>query len=77
MCPTSKSPNTFSSQMTVVECYTGFQKMDPPDSSSKLPPAFTSLLVEGIAHNTTGSVFRSEVRSIYFGTSLIFDLVLI
>ncbi|KAL0726682.1 hypothetical protein Bca4012_022775 [Brassica carinata] len=47
-------------EMTVVECYAGFQKMDPPDSSSKLPPAFTSKLVEGIAHNTTGSVFRSE-----------------
>ncbi|CAH2077539.1 unnamed protein product [Thlaspi arvense] len=47
-------------EMTVVECYAGFQKMDPPDSSSKLPPAFTSILVEGIAHNTTGSVFRSE-----------------
>ncbi|RIA04867.1 hypothetical protein BRARA_K00865 [Brassica rapa] len=47
-------------EMTVVECYTGFQKMDPPDSSSKLPPPFTSILVEGIAHNTTGSVFRSE-----------------
>lgn len=62
MCPTSESPDTFSlSQMTVVECYAGFQKMDPPDSSSKLPPGFTSILVEGIAHNTTGSVFRSEV----------------
>ncbi|KAG7540966.1 P-type ATPase cytoplasmic domain N [Arabidopsis thaliana x Arabidopsis arenosa] len=47
-------------EMTVVECYAGFQKMDPPDSSSKLPSAFTSILVEGIAHNTTGSVFRSE-----------------
>ncbi|CAA7048833.1 unnamed protein product [Microthlaspi erraticum] len=47
-------------EMTVVECYAGFQKMDPPDSSSKLPPGFTSILVEGIAHNTTGSVFRSE-----------------
>ncbi|KAH0901267.1 hypothetical protein HID58_040770 [Brassica napus] len=47
-------------EMTVVESYAGFQKMDPPDSSSKLPPAFTSKLVEGIAHNTTGSVFRSE-----------------
>jgi Ca2+-transporting ATPase len=47
-------------EMTVVECYAGLQKMDSPDSSSKLPSAFTSILVEGIAHNTTGSVFRSE-----------------
>ncbi|KAJ4899354.1 plasma membrane-type protein [Raphanus sativus] len=47
-------------EMTVVECYTGLQKMDSPDSSSKLPPTFTSILVEGVAHNTTGSVFRSE-----------------
>lgn len=53
--------------MTVVECYAGFQKMDPPDSSSKLPSAFTSILVEGIAHNTTGSVFRSEVGLKFFG----------
>ncbi|CAH8274877.1 unnamed protein product [Arabidopsis lyrata] len=51
-------------EMTVVECYAGFQKMDPPDSSSKLPSAFTSRLVEGIAHNTTGSVFRSETGEI-------------
>ncbi|XP_010541090.1 PREDICTED: calcium-transporting ATPase 10, plasma membrane-type [Tarenaya hassleriana] len=47
-------------EMTVVEAYTGFQKMDPPDSHAKLPPTFTSLLVEGIAHNTSGSVFQSD-----------------
>lgn len=61
--------------MTVVECYAGFQKMDPPDSSSKLPSAFTSILVEGIAHNTTGSVFRSEVGLKFFGNLRISRLV--
>ncbi|XP_047330367.1 calcium-transporting ATPase 10, plasma membrane-type-like [Impatiens glandulifera] len=47
-------------QMTVVEAFISLKKMDPPDNKSLLPPTLTSLLVEGIAQNTTGSVFVSE-----------------
>lgn len=47
-------------QMTVVESFISLKKMDPPDNKSLLPPTLASLLVEGIAQNTTGSVFVSE-----------------
>ncbi|KAJ6742022.1 CATION TRANSPORTING ATPASE [Salix viminalis] len=47
-------------QMTIVEAYSGGQKIDPPDSKSQLPPILYSLLIEGIAQNTTGSVFVPE-----------------
>lgn len=47
--------------MTVVESYICGNKIDPLDSSSKLPPNVASLLIEGIAQNTTGSVFIPEV----------------
>ncbi|KAJ4845751.1 Calcium-transporting ATPase 10, plasma membrane-type [Turnera subulata] len=46
--------------MTVVEAYVCGQKMDPPDSKSNLCASVSSLLMEGIAQNTTGSVFTSE-----------------
>lgn len=49
--------------MTVVSTYIGGQKIDPPDSKSELPPMLFTLLVEGIAQNTTGSVFVPEVHS--------------
>jgi Ca2+-transporting ATPase len=70
--PDSKSLSFFShyfqrhffySQMTIVEAYSGGQKIDPPDSKSQLPPILSSLLMEGIAQNTTGSVFVPEVSS--------------
>lgn len=48
-------------QMTVVEAYICGKKIDPPGNSSLLPPKVTSLLIEGIAQNTTGSVFTFEV----------------
>ncbi|KAB1199073.1 Calcium-transporting ATPase 9, plasma membrane-type [Morella rubra] len=44
-------------QMTVVEAYVGRKKINPPDDSSQLAPGVCSLLLEGIAHNTTGNVF--------------------
>ncbi|XVF19075.1 hypothetical protein REPUB_Repub11eG0078900 [Reevesia pubescens] len=47
-------------QMTVVEAYVGGRKIDPPDSSSELPDTLTSLLIEGVAVNTNGSVFTPE-----------------
>ncbi|KAL0410263.1 UNVERIFIED_CONTAM: Calcium-transporting ATPase 10, plasma membrane-type [Sesamum latifolium] len=47
-------------QMTVVEAYACGKKVDPPDNKSLLPPRVISLLVEGVAQNTTGSVFVPE-----------------
>ncbi|KAF7814672.1 calcium-transporting ATPase 9, plasma membrane-type-like [Senna tora] len=44
-------------QMTVVEAYVGRNKLNPPDDSSKLHPEVLSLINDGIAQNTTGSVF--------------------
>ncbi|GMH03130.1 hypothetical protein Nepgr_004969 [Nepenthes gracilis] len=47
-------------QMTVVEAYASSKKMDPANDVSLLSPALSSLLIEGIAQNTTGSVFVPE-----------------
>ncbi|KAI8565883.1 hypothetical protein RHMOL_Rhmol03G0295700 [Rhododendron molle] len=47
-------------QMTVVETYVGGEKVESPDNGSVLPPKVKSLLIEGIAQNTTGSVFVPE-----------------
>ncbi|EPS71825.1 hypothetical protein M569_02931 [Genlisea aurea] len=46
--------------MTVVEAYVGREKIDPPEDGSKLNPKISSLLDEGLAQNTTGSVFLSK-----------------
>lgn len=61
-------------QMTVVEAYICGKKIDSPDNSSQLPPKVASLLIEGIAQNTTGSVFMSEVseQDVCFPFILIF-----
>ncbi|KAK9697974.1 hypothetical protein RND81_08G074200 [Saponaria officinalis] len=47
-------------QMTVLEAYVFGKKLDPPNSSSILSCVSSSLLLEGIAQNTTGSVFVPE-----------------
>ncbi|KAL9684528.1 hypothetical protein QQ045_021969 [Rhodiola kirilowii] len=47
-------------QMTIVSSYVGEKKIEPPYSSSLFSPRVCSLLIEGIAQNTTGSVFRPE-----------------
>ncbi|KAJ8499066.1 hypothetical protein OPV22_009618 [Ensete ventricosum] len=47
-------------QMTVVEAYVGGRKIDPPDNAELLSSTASSLLIEGIAQNTTGSVFVLE-----------------
>lgn len=47
--------------MTVVEVYACGKIVERPDNKSLLPPTIVSLLVEGIANNTTGSVFAAEV----------------
>ncbi|XP_051131349.1 calcium-transporting ATPase 10, plasma membrane-type-like [Andrographis paniculata] len=47
-------------EMTVVEAYAFGKKIDPPDNKLWVPPKLVSLLVEGIAQNTTGSIFVPE-----------------
>nr|GMC63316.1 calcium-transporting ATPase 10, plasma membrane-type [Ipomoea batatas] len=47
-------------QMTVVDAYIGGKRINPPDDKSQLPQKVIPLLLEGIAQNTTGSVFVSE-----------------
>lgn len=49
-------------KMTVVEAYVDGKKMDPPDNVDLLSSTVSSLLIEGIAQNTTGSVFEPEVK---------------
>lgn len=47
--------------MTVVEAYFGGKKIDPPHNRSGLSDKLCSLLVEGVAQNTNGSVYVPEV----------------
>ncbi|WVZ65438.1 hypothetical protein U9M48_014801 [Paspalum notatum var. saurae] len=47
-------------KMTVVEAYMGGKKLDPCDNAGTMCTSVTSLLIEGIAHNTTGTVFLPE-----------------
>ncbi|KAG8380254.1 hypothetical protein BUALT_Bualt07G0174100 [Buddleja alternifolia] len=47
-------------QMTVVEAYVGKNKIDPPEDGSQLEATISSLLDEGVAQNTAGSVFLSK-----------------
>ncbi|KAI4344481.1 hypothetical protein L6164_011702 [Bauhinia variegata] len=46
-------------KMTVVEGYVG-GKMDSPDNKSAISPLLSSLLIEGVAQNTNGSVYVPE-----------------
>ncbi|XP_071723879.1 calcium-transporting ATPase 10, plasma membrane-type-like isoform X1 [Rutidosis leptorrhynchoides] len=46
--------------MTVVEAYICGKKIDPPNNTSELPARIVSLLTEGVAQNTTGSVYLPE-----------------
>mgnify|MGYP003366480844 CR=1 FL=1 len=47
--------------MTVVEAITGGGKIDLSGSKSDVSPMLSSLLIEGIALNTNGSVYTPEV----------------
>lgn len=57
-------------QMTVVEAYVGRKKISPPEDRSQLQNEVSSLLDEGVALNTSGSVFVSKVfpRFVYFAS---------
>ncbi|PIN07951.1 Calcium transporting ATPase [Handroanthus impetiginosus] len=47
-------------QMTVVEAYVGKNKINPPDDGAQFHVTISSLLDEGLAQNTAGSVFLSK-----------------
>ncbi|KAL6292508.1 hypothetical protein ACE6H2_000650 [Prunus campanulata] len=47
-------------KMAVVEAFTGGKKIDISDNKSDLSPLLSALLIEGIALNTTGSVYVPE-----------------
>ncbi|PKA50857.1 Calcium-transporting ATPase 8, plasma membrane-type [Apostasia shenzhenica] len=47
-------------QMTVVEAHVGGIKLAVPDNAEQLSASIHSLLMEGIAQNTTGNVYEPE-----------------
>ena len=47
--------------MTVVEAFTGGRKIVLSGDKPDLSPMLSSLLIEGIAFNTNGSVYMPEV----------------
>ena len=49
--------------MTVVRSIVGGIELQPQSTIEKLPPTVTSFVLEGIAQNTSGSVFEPEVMS--------------
>lgn len=50
--------------MTVVEALVGRKKIEPPEDGSQLCAEVSTLINEGIAQNTSGSVFASKVLSL-------------
>ncbi|XP_066329558.1 calcium-transporting ATPase 5, plasma membrane-type-like isoform X1 [Miscanthus floridulus] len=52
------------SQMTVVQSIVGEVKLQPAGNVDKLSPTVVSLLLEGIAQNTSGSVFEAQDGSV-------------
>ncbi|XP_057548276.1 calcium-transporting ATPase 9, plasma membrane-type-like isoform X1 [Amaranthus tricolor] len=47
-------------QMTVVEAYAGKKKMSPPSDADQMHKKQSTLVIEGVAVNTTGSVFAPK-----------------
>jgi hypothetical protein len=56
-------------QMTVVEVYAGGSKINPPHQLES-SPKLRSLLIEGVAQNTNGSVFVPEVCLNWFSRAV-------
>lgn len=49
--------------MTVVEAFVGGLKIEPPDNVKLLSSTISTLILEGIAQNTSGSIYEPEVSS--------------
>ncbi|XP_047065852.1 calcium-transporting ATPase 5, plasma membrane-type [Lolium rigidum] len=47
-------------QMTVTEAYFGGKKMVPADNTEMLSASVSTMIIEGIAQNTSGSIFEPE-----------------
>ena len=47
--------------MTVVEAYVGGSRLEDVGSTKMMSAIVSNLLMEGIAQNTTGSVFEPKV----------------
>ena len=47
--------------MSVVEAYFGGKKMVPIDNTEMLSATVSTMVIEGIAQNTSGSIFEPEV----------------
>jgi Ca2+-transporting ATPase len=53
--------------MTVTEAYFGGKKMVPADNTEMLSASVSTMIIEGIAQNTSGSIFEPEVsQDLYF-----------
>lgn len=55
--------------MNVVEAFVGEKKIDHPENKSELSDMLYSLLIEGIAQNTNGGVYGSEVCFFFVNNS--------
>ncbi|RLN33836.1 calcium-transporting ATPase 8, plasma membrane-type-like [Panicum miliaceum] len=55
-----KTGTLTTNKMTVVEAYFGGTKFDPCDNTGMMCTSVTTLLIEGIAQNTNGTVFLPE-----------------
>ncbi|PWA79116.1 P-type ATPase [Artemisia annua] len=62
-------------QMTVVEACVGQTKIDPPEDGLQYHTSVSSLLHEGIAQNTSGSVFFSKPFCDRFGVHVFLFLI--
>lgn len=58
--------------MTVVEAYAGKKKLNPPSDAAQMLKEISTLIIEGVAVNTTGSVFVPKVCSLFISSVLVF-----